>query len=363
MNLIANLRGIARRPLWLLWGYLLLVAAAELATSVVQPQLGVALHALLLVVLLIHAAVDQPSPASKLALALTVAPLIRLLSLALPLTRFPQAAWYPIVAIPLLAATAIIIRMLGVPRQALGLRRGVPWHQLMLAGGGLGLGLIEHAILRPAPLVATYTWSALLPPLLSLIIFTGFTEELIFRGLLQSVALPVLGRWALVYVSLLFGVLHIGYLSVADVVFVSVTGLAFAHIVRKGGSILGVTLAHGVTNVTLFMIMPYLAAHPAGSAAALAPWVFWGGTAVAIVAVDLVMLRATVTASMQPAGAAPSGGLRDLRRSSGLTYVDLAQRTGLPVRRLAEIEHGLRLPQPDDLQRIELALAPSLGAV
>ena len=40
----------------------------------------------------------------KLALALTLAPLIRILSLALPLARFPQAAWYPLVALPLLLA-------------------------------------------------------------------------------------------------------------------------------------------------------------------------------------------------------------------------------------------------------------------
>ena len=43
------------------------------------------------------------------ALALTLAPLIRVLSLSLPLFRFPQAAWYPIVAIPLLLAAWVII--------------------------------------------------------------------------------------------------------------------------------------------------------------------------------------------------------------------------------------------------------------
>jgi uncharacterized membrane protein len=62
----------------------------------------------------------------------------------------------------------------------------------------------------------------------------------------------------LLYVSVLFGVMHIGYLSVVDVVFVTCVGLLFAHIVRWGGSILGVTLAHGVTNATLFILMPYL---------------------------------------------------------------------------------------------------------
>ena len=38
---------------------------------------------------------------------------------------------------------------------------------------------------------------------LSFLIFTGFTEELVFRGLLQSLSLPIMGRFAFVYVSLL----------------------------------------------------------------------------------------------------------------------------------------------------------------
>src|SRR4029453_9463384 len=151
---------------------------------------------------------------------------------------------------------------------------------------------MEYAILRPTPLVESYSWRAVVLPILSLVIFTGFTEEVIFRGLLQTVAMPALGRWTLTYVSLLFAVLHIGYLSLADVAFVFGVGMLFGQIVRWGGSILGVTLAHGMTNVTLFMIMPYITANPSSQAAALAPWAIWGGTAVAIVAIDLLMLRA-----------------------------------------------------------------------
>src|SRR5437867_3237229 len=112
------------RMLWLLWGYLVLITAAEIVTSIVQPQLGLILHALLLVGLTVYGAAGQLTEERKLALALTLAPLIRLLSLALPLIRFPQVTWYPIVAIPLLIAAWIVIRLLGVPRQTLGLRLG-----------------------------------------------------------------------------------------------------------------------------------------------------------------------------------------------------------------------------------------------
>jgi len=59
--------------------------------------------------------------------------------------------------------------------------------------------------------------------------------------------------------------------------------------------------------------------------------------------------------------------LRTIRRDSGITYADMAQRTGLPVRLLAEIEHGMRLPQADHVQAIAQALgigaaSPGLAA-
>ncbi|HNP73917.1 MAG TPA: CPBP family glutamic-type intramembrane protease [Kouleothrix sp.] len=365
-----------RRPIWLLWGYLLLITIAELCTSLVNPQLGLLLHALLLVGLTFYGATGQLDENRKLALALTLAPLIRLLSLSLPLTRFPQIAWYPIVALPLFLAAWIVIRLLGISRQTLGLRAGNLPLQLMIIGGGLGLGAIEFAILRPAPLVASLAPGALWLPALSLIVCTGFSEELIFRGLLQPVATPALGRWALMYVALLFAVLHIGYLSLSDVLFVFVVGLLFGYIVRWGGSILGVSLAHGLTNITLFLILPYLSRNP-GLLSSAMPWAIAAGSAMAILAISLLMWRGAALRmplprtlpAFAPRPAAPAApkpkpaanqplvaNLRLRRQVAGITYVDLAQRTGLPARLLAEIEHGLRLPQPEQIQLIVSAL-------
>jgi uncharacterized protein len=167
----------------------------------------------------------------------------------------------------------MICRQTEISRQDLGLRRGSLSLNLLLMGGGLLLGAVEYIILRPQPLDTIVSWQGALLAVLSLTLFTGFVEELIFRGLLQSLAQQALGQWALVYVSLLFGVLHIGYLSVIDVLFVTAVGLLFAQIARWCGSITGLTLAHGLTNVTMFLIMPAVA----GSLAAVAPWMIIGG--------------------------------------------------------------------------------------
>ena len=82
-------------------------------------------------------------------------------------------------------------------------------------------------------------------------------EELIFRGVLQHTAVESFRWWGVVYVSLLFAVLHVGFLSWLDVIFVFGVALFFGWVVKKTGSLLGVTLSHGITNIVLFLIVPF----------------------------------------------------------------------------------------------------------
>lgn len=243
---------------FIFWIALGLIAVAEFLTFLVQAQIGLGLHVLVLLGLLVYAGVGRRDDERKLAFALILAPLIRLLSLSLPLTQLPQMAWYPVVSIPLLIATWLIIRQTNTSAQAVHFRPGCIWLQCLLALGGFGLGALEYVILRPA--LPSLSWDnvTLLWTSISFIVFTGFTEEIIFRGLLQTRAMPVLGRFSIVYMSLLFAALHIGYLSIIDIVFVCSVGIIFGYIVQWGRSLLGVSLAHGLTNITLFIIMPSL---------------------------------------------------------------------------------------------------------
>jgi membrane protease YdiL (CAAX protease family) len=449
---------------WLFCSYLLLVGAAELLIAQRDPAIGLAIHALLLLTLTLHAGLGHDPDGRKLALALTLAPLLRILSLALPLANLPRLAWYPVVSALLLISALIVIRQLRMSRSELGLRSDNLLIQLMLMGGGLGIGASEYALLGAPQLGVAFSWNALMLLAVMLLIFTGFVEELIFRGLLQSLALPALGRWALVYVSLLFAALQIGYLSASVVAFAFGIGLIFACAARWSGSIVGVALAHSLANVTLFILMPFLAqqaASPIASAirAAIAIGTMLAGVALAILlgraiwqwraalpaptagsvkqplpervgvapasimrgpgatptllgqnetlligalltqpaprsnpaanlAPAVPMIRSTAPGpNMTPApgprqsqklllnallarlaprsnptaGRAPAVPMiRALRRGAGMTYVELGQRTQLPVRLLAEIEHGLRPPSHDQLDRIFQALGVDL---
>jgi uncharacterized protein len=238
--------------------YLALLALAELLTAYAPPAVGLTLHAALLLGLLAHVGLITDPAMRALLLTLCMAPLIRLLSLSLPLARLPQIAWYLVVSVPLFLACGLLIRTLGYSRADLSLRLGRPGLQLAIMLFGLVLGVVEYLILRPSPLVAALSWQQLVLPALILLICTGFSEELIFRGVMQRAAYTAMGRWAIVYVAAVFAVLHMGYRSFTDVLFVFAVGVLFGWLVARSGSLLGVTLAHGLTNIVLFLIMPFV---------------------------------------------------------------------------------------------------------
>lgn len=237
--------------------YLVLIVAAEIVTSLVDPSYGLFLHSIVLVSLLTLAAVWYgKNPSSSMLQSLSLAPLIRILSLSLPLAYFPEYAWYVVAGIPVCGAAVIMMRIQGLSLKDVGLTLRKPLVQLCIALTGVVFGVTEYFILKPEPLAIGFTtWEyALLA--LAIILSTGFVEELVFRGVLQKSAVKILGKkTGIIGVSAVFAALHIGWLNILDVVFVFLIGLFFAVLVLRTGSIVGVTLAHGVTNVFLFIMM------------------------------------------------------------------------------------------------------------
>jgi membrane protease YdiL (CAAX protease family) len=217
------------------------------------------LHGLLLVAVFLFAAFGLRGPAQKFMYTLALAPLIRLVSLSTPLATFQATYWYVVIGLPLLLSAYLVWRLTGLRRERVGLSLGASWPLQTLVGlSGLALGYLENQILKPQPLVPEFSLGQVWAPALILLVFTGFLEEFIFRGLMQAAAAPVLRRLGVLYISLLFAVLHIGYQSAIDIVFVFLVGLYFALVVERTRSLAGVTLAHALTNIALFLIVPYL---------------------------------------------------------------------------------------------------------
>jgi hypothetical protein len=239
-------------------GYLAALSAAELVTALVAPRVGLFFHAVLLVVLFLHTALDRRQTVHRLLLCLSLVPLMRLLSLSLPLADFHLSSWYLTVTVPLLAAAVAVMHVLDLSWRDVGLSRGRVLVQLGIALAGLPLGYVEHYVLHPEPLSEALTLGEVWLPSLILMICTGFGEELVFRGLIQRTAGQVLGGWDVIYAATLSAVTCVGYGSLTNALFVLGVAAIFGWIRRSTGSILGISVAHGLTNAVLFLVMPFV---------------------------------------------------------------------------------------------------------
>jgi hypothetical protein len=241
------------------WLALVALTAAEVLTVYLQLMTGIICHGILGVVFVVQVVLAPDRAQRNLFMVLCLAPLIRILSLSMPLAPIPQIYWYLLIYGPLLAATVIVMLNTGLGPRDVGLvSHGWPLQIVLGIVIGLGLGVLEYIILRPVPLATSFTLLGVLAPAFILTITTGFVEEMIFRGVMQTLSDRVMGLWSVLYVSLIFAVLHIGHYSVMDVVFVFLVALLFTAIMKRTGSLLGVTLAHGIANSMLYCVMPFI---------------------------------------------------------------------------------------------------------
>jgi len=229
-----------------------------------EPVTGIALHGVVLSALIVASGIggnrSLEDPTSRLLYSLALVPLIRIVSLAMPLARFEEAYWFVAAGAPIFVAAGVVMAGLGLRPRDVGLTlslRALRW-QLAVVPLGFALGFSEYLILRPEPLIGQLTAAAFVAPALVLLFFTGVLEEFVFRGLLQRTAGQALGRLDVLYVSLIFAILHIGYRSVTDFFFVFAIALLYGWVVRRTGSIIGVSVSHGITNITLFLLMPFV---------------------------------------------------------------------------------------------------------
>jgi len=230
------------------------IAAAEVVTSFSDPAYGILCHSIILGSLLALSTLRYgESPYSALFLSLSLAPLIRVISLSVPLINFPRFSWYAVSSIPIFLATLTLMRLEGTGFRDVGINSKMPVVQGLVALMGLPFGIIESYILKPELLVVDLPYRLL--SAMALVFSTGFVEELVFRGVMQRNATKAFGgAGGVMVVAAVFAYLHIGWLSLLEVVFVFLLGLWYGYLSLETGSIMGVSLSHGFINVYLFMM-------------------------------------------------------------------------------------------------------------
>ena len=239
--------------------YIIFIIFAEVVTSLYDPSFGMVLHSVILVSLLVLSTFRyKEHSVSNLFLSLSLAPLIRIISLSLPLTYFPRSAWYLVSSVPILVAALVLMRLQGLGLRDVGITFRKPLAQVGIMLMGVPFGVVEYFILRPEPLATGLSLEGFVVLAAALVFSTGFVEEFVFRGIMQYHAVHALGGTGILGISVVFAALHIGWLSLLDIIFVFSIGLLFSYISFKTGNILGASLSHGITNVVFFLAMPFI---------------------------------------------------------------------------------------------------------
>lgn len=239
--------------------YIIALVVAELISIYYLPSWGILLQGLVIIFLVIQSSLTKSIKFSYLLQAMILIPLVRIMSLSIPVTEIKPIYWLFILIVPILSACFFLMRSQNISRSRAGLKMGNLPLQLVVSLSGLAIGFIEYLILEPTALISNLNTINLIFASIIIIISTGLTEELIFRGIIQKNAENLMGKiWGILFVSVLFTSQHIGWNSVPELTFVFGVSIFYGYVFQKTKSILGVSMSHGLSNVVLFLILPFL---------------------------------------------------------------------------------------------------------
>ncbi|MDD2835250.1 MAG: CPBP family intramembrane metalloprotease [Methanothrix sp.] len=122
---------------------------------------------------------------------------------------------------------------------------------------GFALGWGEYNVIHPQLLTPGANVKDVFILAVTMIFFVGVVEEFIFRSSLQNVLEERLGPIVgLLLASIIFGFMHSGYQMPLELIYVSFAGIIFGLLFWLTRSLPIISLAHGVTNISLFLIVP-----------------------------------------------------------------------------------------------------------
>lgn len=235
---------------------------AEGLVAFVDPLLGLAMHAVVLLGLLTHYSVHsgrETDPGLMALPAIGLLPLMRILSAAMPVKGVDPVYWPVLTGIPLLVAMLLVARPWAKSRRAVGLTVASWSQQAFIGLTGVGLGIIGFYAAPAEPVFAQngmQTWI----PLAAVIVFAGLLEEVLFRGLVRERLAIAGSMYSQVATSLLFAAFYLGSGGSAYLAFIAATGLYFGWCTQRTGSVVGVCLAHAAMKLGIFLVWPLVLA-------------------------------------------------------------------------------------------------------
>lgn len=236
------------------------LVAAELVGALGGVIPGAMIDAALVPLLIGHFVTSERTRSTKLLPILALIALLRVLSIALAIPRLPIITWYVTVGCALLMGEIWTIRFVADPWRRLNLAFRRPLLDLGITALGIPVGFIGYLLLRPPPLMPDAGPLSLIGGTVGLIVFAAFTEEMLFRGLLQSVAIDVFksSRLGVAYAAIISAVMYLGSGSPAYTIAIGAYGLLLGATIVRGASVWGAAASHGLVLVGMAFVWPTL---------------------------------------------------------------------------------------------------------
>jgi membrane protease YdiL (CAAX protease family) len=231
-----------------------LILLAELLIFLGKPNVAMPIHALNLILLILSSIYID----NRLFPALMLLPLFRLLNVAMPVFFDLTLYSYFMVYAPMFIPIYFFVKDGFIGRAEAGLTFKGFWFYLPLAiSVGFALGWGEYNVIHPQLMTPGASIKDILILIITMIFFVGIVEEFIFRSSLQTVLEARLGSIAgLLLASVIFGFMHSGYQLPLELLYVSFAGAVFGLLFWLTKSLPIISLAHGVTNISLFLVVP-----------------------------------------------------------------------------------------------------------
>jgi|WetSurMetagenome_2_1015567.scaffolds.fasta_scaffold01215_15 uncharacterized protein len=231
-----------------------LIILAELLIFWGNMQAAMIVHALNLIFIILASIYIN----NRIYPVLMLLPLFRLLNVAMPVFFQLTLYSYSLVYAPMFIPIYFIMKEGILNRSEAGITFKGFWFFLPLAVAiGFALGWGENSVLGSGTLVPDSSIKSIFILTLTMVLFVGLVEEFVFRSALQTVMEERLGSVVgLLLASFIFGFMHSGYHLTLELLYVSFAGMVFGLLFWMTKSLPIISVAHGVTNVSLFLVAP-----------------------------------------------------------------------------------------------------------
>jgi membrane protease YdiL (CAAX protease family) len=233
---------------------IILILLAEFLIFLGNPNAAMPIHAANLIFMILSSIFIN----NRIYPALMLLPLFRLLNVAMPIFFNLTLYSYSMVYAPMFIPIYFLVKEGFIGRSEAGMTfKGFLYYFPLAISVGFALGWGEYNVIHPQSLTPGGGAKEIVILIITMIFFVGIVEEFIFRSSLQTVLEERIGSIAgLLLASIIFGFMHSGYRLPMELFYVTFAGLIFGLLFWLTKSLPIISLAHGVTNISLFLVVP-----------------------------------------------------------------------------------------------------------